>query len=139
MKKLAYLAVFLAAPAFAGDTPSPEGAQVYIISPKDGASVSNPVTVVFGAVGVGIAPAGVEWDNTGHHHLFMNRGPYEDAKDGVDPIAGDENHKHFGGGQTQVTMDFPAGENSLQLVLGDVYHVSLTPPVVSQVINITVE
>ena len=51
---------------------SPAGAEVYIVSPKDGAKVKSPVTVVFGLKGMGIAPAGIKFDNTGHHHLLID-------------------------------------------------------------------
>ncbi|MCT8161212.1 DUF4399 domain-containing protein [Pseudoruegeria sp. SHC-113] len=139
MKKFLAILALAAAPAFAGETPSPEGAQVYIISPKDGDTISGPVTVAFGAVGIGVAPAGVEWDNTGHHHLFLNRAPFDAAADGVEPIPADDNHKHFGGGQTQVTLELPPGTHTLQLVMGDAFHVAHEPPVVSDVITITVE
>ena len=70
------LAVGLAAPVLAGDTPSNPDARVYITNLSDGDTVSGPVTVRFGLVGMGIAPAGVEWDNTGHHHLIVDRAPY---------------------------------------------------------------
>ena len=52
--------------------PSPAGAEVYIVSPKNGAKVKSPVTVVFGLKGMGIAPAGIKFDNTGHHHLLID-------------------------------------------------------------------
>ena len=135
------LAVGLAAPVLAGDTPSNPDARVYITNLSDGDTVSGPVTVRFGLVGMGIAPAGVEWDNTGHHHLIVNRAPYgAEAGDNMDdPIPGDENHRHFGGGQTETTLDLPAGTHTLQLVLGDAFHVPHDPPIMSEVITITVD
>ena len=135
------LAVGLAAPVLAGDTPSNSDARVYITNLSDGDTVSGPVTVRFGLVGMGIAPAGVEWDNTGHHHLIVNRAPYgAEAGDNMDdPIPGDENHRHFGGGQTETTLDLPAGTHTLQLVLGDAFHVPHDPPIMSEVITITVD
>ncbi|NRB35754.1 MAG: DUF4399 domain-containing protein [Rhodobacteraceae bacterium] len=135
------LAVGLAAPVLAGDTPSNPDARVYITNLSDGDTVSGPVTVRFGLVGMGIAPAGVEWDNTGHHHLIVDRAPYgAEAGDNMDdPIPGDENHRHFGGGQTETTLDLPAGTHTLQLVLGDAFHVPHDPPIMSEVITITVD
>ena len=99
------------------------------------------MTVRFGLVGMGIAPAGVEWDNTGHHHLIVDRAPYgAEAGDNMDdPNPGDENHRHFGGGQTETTLDLPAGTHTLQLVLGDAFHVPHDPPIMSEVITITVD
>ena len=135
------LAVGLAAPVLAGDTPSNPDARVYITNLSDGDTVSGPVTVRFGLVGMGIAPAGVEWDNTGHHHLIVDRAAYgAEAGDNMDdPIPGDENHRHFGGGQTETTLDLPAGTHTLQLVLGDAFHVPHDPPIMSEVITITVD
>ena len=99
------LAMGLAAPAAAQDTPSPPGAKVYFVNLKDGATVSSPVKVVFGLSGMGVAPAGIEKKGTGHHHLFINRpdlGKGPDGKDELEAnIPADDNHKHFGKGQTE--------------------------------------
>lgn len=116
---------------------APEGAQAYIISPSDGATVSNPVTVVFGLTGMGVAPAGTEADNTGHHHLLINTDPGTLDLDTSLPAT--DQVVHFGGGQTQVTKDLPSGTHALQLLLGDLNHVPHDPPVMSDVITITVE
>ena len=133
---------FVAGPALA-ESPSPDGASVYIINISDGDTVSNPVTIQFGLRGMGIAPAGVEQDATGHHHLFISRPPLGEGELGAaelsDVIPADDNHRHFGGGQTELTVDLPAGTHTLQLVLGDHNHIPHTPPVVSDVITVTVE
>jgi len=127
----------------AQDTPAPEGASVYFVGLADGAVVTSPVTVVFGLAGMGVAPAEVERENTGHHHLFVNRPPFGEGEFGAEEltlaIPNDDNHRHFGGGQTQVTLDLPPGQHTLQLVLGDQGHVPHVPPVVSEVITITVK
>jgi len=127
----------LAAPALAQETPSPEGAQVYIVSPADGATVSNPVTIVFGLAGMGVAPAGADFENTGHHHLLINTAPDEIALD--EPLPATEQIVHFGGGQTQVTTELPPGEHTLRLLLGDMNHIPHDPPVISEPIVVTVE
>ncbi len=116
-------------------TPSPEGAMVYIIAPEDGATVQSPVTVLFGASGIGIAPAGVAHDNTGHHHLIIDA--ELPAMDG--PLPADDQHVHFGGGQTQTTIELEPGEHTLQLLLADHNHVPHEPPLSSEVVTITVE
>lgn len=129
--------------AQAQHTASPEGAQVYFISPQDGDVVSNPVTVVFGLIGMGVAPAGTEKENTGHHHLFIDTPPLGEGEDGAaeltEAIPSDDHHKHFGGGQTQATLELAPGQHTLQLVLGDRNHIPHNPPVTSEVITITVK
>ena len=123
-------------PALASDrTPSPSGAQVYMISPQNGATVASPVTVQFGLRGMGVAPAGIEKDKTGHHHLLVDTGlPALD-----EPIPSDDNHRHFGGGQTEVTIDLAPGSHTLQLLLADHNHIPHDPPVASDRITITVQ
>lgn len=130
-------------PVLAGETPAPEGAKVYFINLKDGDRVTSPVTVQFGLTGMGIAPAGIEKESTGHHHILIDRPPLGEGPDGAEelsyPLPSDDNHKHFGGGQTEVTLDLSSGAHTLQLVLGDHNHVPHDPPFTSEVITITVE
>lgn len=116
-------------------TPAPEGASVYIISPRDGEVVASPVTVRFGLKGMGVAPAGVEAQGTGHHHLLIDA---EVPNSGL-PIPADDNHRHFGKGQTEATIELAPGQHTLQLLLGDHLHIPHAPPVVSERITITVE
>ncbi len=127
----------IAGVAYAFQTEAPEGAEVYIISPEAGATLSNPVTVQFGLRGMGVAPAGVEQMNTGHHHLLINM-PL-DQIDLENPLPSDDNHRHFGGGQTEVTLELPVGTHTLQLLLGDHNHIPHVPPISSDVITVTVE
>lgn len=121
-----------------------EGASVYFIGISDGDTVSSPVTVRFGLSGMGVAPAGIsEKENVGHHHLLINRPPFGQGEDGQEEwdygIAADENHRHFGGGQTEVTLDLPPGEHTLQMVLGDHAHVPFGPEMSTDQITIKVE
>jgi len=116
-------------------TASPAGARVYIISPKNGASIKGPVTVVFGLAGMGVAPAGIQMENTGHHHLLIDADMPKDA--GV-PLPATDNIKHFGKGQTETTLTLPPGKHTLQLVLGDHLHIPFNPVVASEKITITV-
>ncbi|MDH3742857.1 MAG: DUF4399 domain-containing protein [Hyphomicrobiales bacterium] len=147
MKKLlaaATIAAFtMTGAALAGDTPSPPGASVYFVNLADGATVKSPVKVVFGLTGMGVAPAGTEKDKTGHHHILIDRPALGKGAGGADEfnanLPADDNHKHFGGGQTEVMLDLPAGKHTLQLVLGDKDHIPHNPPVTSPVITITVE
>lgn len=126
-----------AAQAHAQSTPSAEGARVYFVNLEDGQTVSSPVTIIFGLDGMGVAPAGVEVDNTGHHHLLVNIAISDEML--ANALPADDNHRHFGGGQTQVTLDLPAGEHTLQLLLADWSHIPHVPPVYSEQITITVE
>ncbi len=127
----------LAAVAMDNQTPAPEGAEVYIIAPEGGATLTNPVTVQFGLRGMGVAPAGVEQMNTGHHHLLINM-PL-DQVDMEAALPNDDNHRHFGGGQTEVTLELPAGTHTMQLLVGDHNHIPHDPPIASDVITVTVE
>lgn len=128
-------AVLIAGPAFAR-TPSPEGAQVYIISPTDGKAVHSPVLVQFGLSGIGVAPAGIDKPNTGHHHLLIDV-PDRPALD--KPLPADANHKHFGGGQTEATIELSPGQHTLQLIMGDKSHIPHDPAVLSEKITIIVK
>lgn len=119
-----------------GRTPSPKGAEVYIISPQDGAVVTSPVTVRFGLKGMGVAPAGVTFENSGHHHLLVDADPPTDMSQ---PIANNEHSLHFGKGQTETELKLKPGKHTLQLLLGDQLHVPHDPPVMSKKITITVK
>ena len=109
--------------------------ELYFVEPTDGETVTSPVRVVFGLSGMGVAPAGVDKKDTGHHHLIVDAElPPLDK-----PIPSDEHYRHFGGGQTETVIDLPPGEHTLQLLLGNALHVPHDPPVVSERITITVE
>jgi hypothetical protein len=123
--------------AFAGETPAPEGAGVYFINIKNGDTLSNPVTIRFGLKGMGVAPAGTEKKHTGHHHLIINEAI--EGEELNEPIPSDEQHVHFGGGQTEKTLELPPGTHSLQLVLGDWSHIPHNPPIMSEKITVTVK
>jgi len=117
-------------------TPSPPDAKVYFINLKDGAELDSPFLVQFGLSGMGVAPAGIEKPNTGHHHLIIDTTlTPEELKQ---PIPADDHHLHFGAGQTEAMVTLPKGEHTLQLVLGDWTHIPHMPPVMSDVITVTV-
>lgn len=132
---LALLAATVSAQAPA-PVAAPEGAAVYFITPQDGATVSGPVTVKFGLKGMGVAPAGVERANTGHHHLLVD---VDELPPAGQPVPADAQHIHFGGGQTETTLELAPGKHSLQLLLGDHLHRPHQPPVLSEKITITVK
>jgi hypothetical protein len=115
--------------------PAPAGATAYIIEPADGATVMNPVRVVFGLKGIGVAPAGVDRNDAGHHHLLIDT--EMPANLGL-PLPNDEQHRHFGGGQTEVDLTLSPGRHTLQMVLGDHLHIPHDPPIASSVVTIEV-
>jgi hypothetical protein len=133
----------LAGTAQAGETPSAAGTSLYFVNIEDGATVKAPFKVVFGLSGMGVAPAGTEKEKTGHHHLLIDRPTLGQGEDGADElengIPSDDHHMHFGGGQTETVLDLAPGTHTLQLVLGDLSHVPHNPPVVSDIVTITVE
>ena len=120
----------------AAQTASPAGATVYIINLKDGAKVKSPFLVQFGLTGLGVAPAGVEKPNTGHHHLLVDTTLSAEQMKGAIPA--DDTHKHFGGGQTEAMVTLPKGKHTLQLVLADWSHIPHAPPVMSKPITVSV-
>ncbi len=115
-------------------SPSPEGAEAYFIILKNGDKVKSPVTVHFGLKGMGIAPAGVERENTGHNHLLIN----EPEIDLSLPLPSTDQIKHFGGGQTEVMLELEPGPHTLQILLGDHSHIPHDPPVMSEKITIVI-
>lgn len=122
-------------PAALPRQPSPPGARVYIISPADGAVVSNPVRIVFGLSGMGVAPAGTERENTGHHHLLIDA----EVPDLNLPIPADDQYVHFGGGQTETERTLTPGRHTLRLLLGDHLHIPHDPPLLSEPVTIQVQ
>ena len=134
---ISILAVILLSSPAIGQTMASEGAKVYFITPQNGAAVGKTFTVKFGLKGMGVAPAGVEKEKTGHHHLLINTKLEGEALQ--EPIISDESHRHFGGGQTEAEITLPVGTHTLQLVLGDHNHIPHKKPVMSEIITITVK
>ena len=116
-------------------SPSPQGVELYLISPQDGENVTSPVTVRFGLRGMGVAPAGLAMEHTGHHHLLIDTGPPALNL----PIPADANHVHFGKGQTEAQVTLAPGKHTLQLLLADHLHIPHDPPVMSKPITVIVK
>jgi len=129
---------FAPATALAADyiSKAPDDAEVYFIMPKDGATVPSPFTVQFGLANMGIAPAGVKQEGTGHHHLLVDLDELPDLKEALPAT---EHIKHFGGGQTQTTLTLQPGQHTLQLLLANYAHIPHDPPVISDAITIRVD
>jgi len=127
----------LAAVAVAADRmAAPAGAEVYFITPHNGATLHSPLTVRFGLKGLGVAPAGIKFDNTGHHHLLVDTDIGELKLDA--PMPASDKILHFGKGQTETALTLTPGKHTLQLVFADYLHTSFDPPLHSQKITITV-
>jgi len=114
---------------------SVDGAKVFFISPADGATVSNPISIEFGISGMDVVRAGNNQPGSGHHHLLIDT---ELPNLGL-PIPADEHHVHFGDGSTETEISLPPGEHTLQMLLGDYLHIPHQPPLVSTAVTITVE
>ena len=116
----------------------PAGAKLTILAPAGGATVTGPVTVIMGLAGLGVAPAGVDKPNTGHHHILIDM-PAPEGAALEESMPADDHLKHFGGGQTQTDLKLSPGTHTLQLILGDQNHIPHNPPLLSDKITITVK
>ena len=114
----------------------PAGAKINIVSPKAGAKVKSPVTIVFGHKGVELAPAGDKTPNSGHFHLLIDEAPPADL---TVPLPTTDHLLHYGKAQTEDTIHLTPGDHTLQLDFGDFAHMQFDPPLVSKKITITVE
>ena len=138
MKRLMLALVFMVTmvPALqAGEKSSPD-AKVYIVWPRDGAVIKGgKFWLRMGLKGMGIAPAGVEFAGTGHHHVIIDSElpPMDEA------IPNDANHLHFGKGQSEARIELPKGKHTIQLLFADKGHVPHDPPLSSPKIAITVK
>ena len=115
---------------------SPDKAKLYFNEPKDGQTVPLTFSVKFGLAGMGVAPAGVNVENTGHHHILVDLDKHPDM---TKPLMMTDTIRHFGGGQTETELTLPAGKHTLQLLLGNYLHIPHDKPVLSEKITITVK
>ena len=132
MFKFLYLLIFVLCSSLAFSSEN----KLYFIEPKDGATLNGPVKIVFGLSGMGVAPAGIDFPNTGHHHLLVD---LENLPDLAKPIPADKNHIHFGKGQTETILDLPKGKRTLQLLMGNYLHIPHKEPVISDKITIFIK
>lgn len=115
---------------------APGDAQVYIIEPADGATVPETFTVKFGLSGMDLAPAGVDRENTGHHHLLIDQ---QELPNLTASLPSTEQIRHFGKAQTETELTLPPGKHTLQLVLGNYLHIPHDNPVISEPVTVEVE
>ena len=132
----AFLGLLWSGAAWSAGAAAPPNAYCYIGWPSDGQVLpaNKPIRVWFGLRYMGVAPKGVAFKNTGHHHLLIDT----DLPPADEPIPNDRNHLHFGAGETETTIELPPGQHTLQLLLGDENHVPHHPPVKSKKITVTV-
>ena len=125
---------FSVVPVFAGETPSVPGTKVYFINLIEGQKIKSPYLVQLGLTSeMGIAPALADWPDTGHHHIIIDSTITKMNK------SISNKHVHLHKGQTEISLKLPAGKHTIQVFLGDYSHIPHDPPVMSEVINITVE
>ena len=115
---------------------SREDAKVFIVEPKEGQVVKNPIIIIFGISNMTLSPAGIKKEYSGHHHLLID---VDELPDMSQPIPADKNHLHFGKGQSKTTINLEKGEHTLQLLLGDYIHVPHNKALISDKITIIVE
>ena len=132
MSKFFYLVIFV----FFSSLGFSSENKLYFIEPKDGATVNGPIKIVFGLSGMGVAPAGIDFPNTGHHHLLVD---LENLPDLSKPIPANKNHIHFGKGQTEAILELPKGKRTLQLLMGNYLHIPHKEPVISDKITIFIK
>lgn len=110
--------------------------KVFFVYPKDGAVVGTKFTAKFGLAGLAIKSAGEDMDNkkAGHFHILVNKEFF--TADQVIPV--DENHIHYGKGQTEAELNLTPGKYKLTLQFADGGHRS-SGQKLSQTINITVK
>ena len=132
MSKFFYLIIFV----FFSSLGFSSENKLYFIEPKDGATVNGPIKIVFGISGMGVAPAGIDFPNTGHHHLLVD---LENLPDLSKPIPANKNHIHFGKGQTEAILELPKGKRTLQLLMGNYLHIPHKEPVISDKITIFIK
>lgn len=111
------------------------GSSLYFANLKNGETVSSPVVIQFGLRGMGVAPAGIEKAGTGHHHLLVDVAELDVNA----PIPTSDQHRHFGLGQTEVSLEMKPGQHTLQLLMGDQNHIPHHPVVISERITVTVK
>ena len=132
MSKFFYLIIFV----FFSSLGFSSENKLYFIEPKDGATVNGPIKIVLGLSGMGVAPAGIDFPNTGHHHLLVD---LENLPDLSKPIPANKNHIHFGKGQTEAILELPKGKRTLQLLMGNYLHIPHKEPVISEKITIFIK
>ena len=109
--------------------------RLYFIEPANDSVHKESVHIKFGLQDFGVAPAGLDYPNSGHHHLIINAS----LPDLSLPIPADFNYRHFGAGQTETTITLEPGTYTLQLLMGNYLHIPHSEPLYSSQITVTVK
>ncbi len=132
------LVLIFTAAAAAAHSP-PEGARVFFVNPKDGASISGQFTVIFGIQGFGVTTAGDGAKRkhvAGHHHLLVDMDKLPDMEQ---PLPYNPHVIHYDRGESEAKIELPTGQHTLQILLTDEGHEPHNPPLLSEKISITVK
>jgi hypothetical protein len=121
--------------------PIPPGARVFFVEPAADATIRGPlvdgrveVAVKMGAEGMTIKPVPIVEAGAGHHHIIIDGA----GKAQSEVVPADEQHLHFGKGQTEAKLQLTPGKHTLTLQLADGLHRSYGPKL-SATISINVE
>ncbi len=118
-------------------TPAPEPTEeprVFFKAPEDGATVSSPVFVEMGVVGMQIEPAGEVKEGYGHHHILINQESWPEGE----VIPNSDTTIHYGKGQTNASLELAPGEYTLSLQFANGVHSSYGPDMAAS-IQVTVK
>lgn len=102
----------------------PEGARVFFANLTEGQEVTSPVKVEFGIEGMEVEPAGEANYGKGHHHIIINKTYIEKGT----PVPTDEQHIHYGKGQTETELTLEPGDYTLTMQFANGYHMSYGEP-----------
>ena len=110
--------------------------RVFFVAPEDGATVTSPVLLQFGAENFVIEPVGDGGihEGMGHFHIGVNAPCLEPGI--VIPTA--QPWIHFGDGSAEIEMQLPVGEATLCLQIGDGEHRTLGGEGLTSVITLSV-
>lgn len=112
----------------------PVAAKVFFANLNDGDTLNSPFLVEFGIEGMEVEPAGEVNEGKGHHHIIINNSYIEFGG----TVPADSVNIHYGGGQTNDSLDLNPGNYSLTMQFADGFHRSYGEQM-SATINVVVK
>tara|TARA_B100000700_G_scaffold329535_1_gene451612 strand:+ start:1065 stop:1457 length:393 start_codon:yes stop_codon:yes gene_type:complete len=94
--------------------------KVFFKNLNEGDTVASPFQVEMGVSGMKIKPAGELEAGTGHHHIILNKSFINYG----DIIPMDDQHLHYGKGDTVATLSLSKGQHTLTLQFANGMHMS---------------